>query len=307
MTDEITIVVPTLNAGDLWVSWMRAYNGLVPKINCLIIDSSSTDDTVILAKENNVAVHSIDRSSFDHGGTRNLALSLTDASIIVYMTQDAVFENENSIRDIVSPFIDKSVGAVYGRQLPRPDANIFERYSRLRNYPAESYVRSYDDKAKYGIKTAFMSNSFAAYRRDLLESVGGFPSDQIFGEDMYVAAKLLKAGYKVAYAADARVFHSHGYSLMQDFRRYFDMGVFHAREPWIRDEFGTAEKEGMKFVISEMRYVLKYEPLKVPLGLLRTLLRYLGFRLGLVEKSIPYRAKCLFSMNSGFFKKEAGE
>ena len=303
MTDEITIVVPTLNAGDLWVSWLRAFNEISPKTKCLVIDSSSTDNTVKLAKENGIEVHPIDRLSFDHGGTRNLALSLTTGSHIIYMTQDAVFEREDSIRKIMSPFTDKNVAAVYGRQLPRADADIFERYSRVHNYPPLSYSRDYDDRYAYGIKTAFLSNSFAAYRRDVLESIGGFPCNQIFGEDMYVAAKLLKTGHRIAYAADACVYHSHKYTIGQEFKRYFDMGVFHAREPWIREDFGTAEKEGMKFVISEMRYVLMHEPLKIPLGLLRTLLRYLGFRLGLMEKKLPYRVKSLLSMNSGFFEK----
>ena len=67
---------------------------------------------------------------------------------------------------------------------------------------------------------------------------------------MPVAARRLKAAYKIAYAADACVYHSHDYSLWREMKRYFDMGVFHAHESWIREEFGGAEVEGMKFVVS---------------------------------------------------------
>ena len=41
------------------------------------------------------------------------------------------------------------------------------------------------------MKTAFNSNSFAAYRRKALKDVGGFPINTILSEDMYVTAKML--------------------------------------------------------------------------------------------------------------------
>ena len=83
-----------------------------------------------------------------------------------------------------------------------------------------------------GIKAAFLSNSFAAYRRSALESVGGFPSDTIFGEDTFAAAKMLLNGWKIAYSAEATVYHSHNLTFIEEFRRYFDIGVFHSREKW---------------------------------------------------------------------------
>ncbi|VCW13919.1 hypothetical protein BANRA_01245 [Escherichia coli] len=43
---------------------------------------------------------------------------------------------------------------------------------------------------------------------------------------MYYTAKAILAGYKVAYVADAVVKHSHNYSPIDEFKRYFDIGVF---------------------------------------------------------------------------------
>jgi len=117
-----------------------------------------------------------------------------------------------------------------------------------------------------------------------------------------VAAKMLKAGYKIAYAAGACVYHSHDYSLFQEMKRYFDMGVFHANEPWIRQELGGAEGEGLKFVISEMKYLLENAFWRIPEGMLRTILRYTGFRLGLMEKKLPFWLKKRLAMNHGYFK-----
>lgn len=57
---------------------------------------------------------------------------------------------------------------------------------------------------------------------------------------MYFAAKSVLNGYKVAYIAEAMVRHSHNYSLTEEFKRYFDIGVFHADQQWIRNDFGGA-------------------------------------------------------------------
>jgi rhamnosyltransferase len=132
--------------------------------------------------------------------------------------------------------------------------------------------------------------------------VGYFPADVIFGEDMYAAARLLQKGYTIAYAADACVYHSHDYTIMQEFKRYFDMGVFHSREPWIINELGKAEGEGVNFVISELRYLLRHAFWRIPEALLRSVLKYAAFRLGLIEAHIPLGIKRKLSMNPGYFK-----
>jgi len=298
------LVCPTLNAGELfndWVSVLTSQSCQPDRI--IIIDSDSVDNTVGAAIDAGFKVKQINRSEFNHGGTRQQAINhVGDFDRVVFLTQDAILASPDAIKSILQPFEDDQVVAVCGRQLPRKNARCIEAHARLFNYSDQSCTRSMDDIKHYGLKTAFISNSFAAYRISALQEAGGFPENVIFGEDMYVAAKMLKAGYKIAYAADACVYHSHDYSLMQEFRRYFDMGVFHAREPWIRQQFGGAEGEGLKFVRSEFRYLLKHAFWQVPEGLLRKIFAYIGFRLGLVEDRLPFWLKRRLAMNQGYFK-----
>jgi rhamnosyltransferase len=301
MLKDVVIIVPTLNAGELWRKWINAYNQLDNKPECLVIDSSSSDDTVRLAREAGFKVEVIGKNDFDHGGTRNLGLSLTSSRYVIFMTQDAILADRNSVNSLLKPFQDDSIAAVCGRQLARENAGVFEKYSRYKNYPDHSTVKSYADKGRYGIRTAFMSNSFSAYRRDVLETFNGFPNKQIFGEDMSVTARMLNAGWKIAYASEAKVIHSHNYTLRQEMKRYFDMGVFHAREPWIREEFGGAEKAGLGFFGSEISYLCIHAFWRIPEGLLRTVFRYTGFRLGLIENRLPLWLKRVLVMNSGYF------
>lgn len=297
------VIVPTLNAGSLWIEWLDVFNRqTVRPERLLVIDSESSDNTVSHAKECGFEVKVINRNEFDHGGTRQDGVNcLDDVDVCVFLTQDAILSGADSLSEILKEFHNDRVAAVCGRQLPRRQATPIEAHARLYNYSSETFSRSINDAKKYGLKTAFISNSFAAYRVAALNEVGGFPEDVIFGEDMYVATKLLMANYEIAYAAGACVYHSHDYSLWQEMKRYFDMGVFHAREPWIRKELGGAEGEGVKFVASEIMYLLRNAFWQVPEGLLRTLFRYTGFRLGLVEKRLPCWLKRILAMNKGYF------
>jgi rhamnosyltransferase len=206
-----------------------------------------------------------------------------------------------AISRLVSVFANPSVACVYGKQLPHTDATPVAAHARLFNYPAASRVVSLADKERLGLKACFMSNSFAAYRVADLQAVGGFPSDVILGEDMSVAARLLMAGKSVAYVADACAYHSHNYSVMQEFRRYFDTGVFHARSPWLLAEFGSAGGEGLRFVRSELAYLWRHAPGWIPSALVRTAAKLIGYRLGRLESRWPLWFKRWCSMHKGYW------
>ena len=116
--------------------------------------------------------------------------------------------------------------------MPRTVARGIERHARLTNYPPASETRSLEDRARSGVKTVFCSDSFAAYRTAALAAVGGFPEDAFFAEDQLVAGQMLIKGWRIAYRGDAEVIHSHGYTIAEEFRRYFDVGVFHRWLGW---------------------------------------------------------------------------
>ncbi|BBI49657.1 hypothetical protein HORIV_20780 [Vreelandella olivaria] len=97
---------------------------------------------------------------------------------------------------------------------------------------------------------------------------------------MIAGARLLKAGWKLAYCAEACALHSHNYSLVEEFQRYFDIGVLHHREAWLLDWLGRAEGEGGRFVRSELSYLWRRAPWRLPEAGLRTLLKYAGVSVG---------------------------
>lgn len=298
------IIIPVLNGGEIWKKCIASLlNQGINANDVIVIDSGSNDGSLELAEESGFFAVEINKSEFNHGRTRQNALKYAkDADVVVYMTQDAVLASPDSIHILVSVFEDKSVGSAFGRQLPREGAGVIESHARIFNYPDVSYKRRYDDKTKYGMKTAFISNSFAAYSIKALEDVGGFPGDVILGEDAFVAAKMLKTGYIHAYQAEATVYHSHSYTLIEEFKRYFDTGVFHKQNQWILNEFGKPEGEGLRYIKSELGFVLKNAPLQIIKSMASHWFKYLGYSLGKNESVIPVAIKRHLSMHKVYWQ-----
>lgn len=302
---RVALIIPTRNAG--------AYlERLLPALACqtlqpdefLVVDSSSRDDSVVRLCEAGARVEVIEPGQFNHGGTRRWASQQVEADVLIYLTQDAIPATPETFARIVSALYgEPDIGVAYGRQLPHADAGLLGAQSRRFNYPPVSRTKRLADAGELGIKTCFSSDSFSVYRRNALEAVGGFPEDVIGSEDAYVAARMLLAGYAVRYAADAEVHHSHDYRMLEEFRRYFDIGVFYGRERWIGEAFGAAGGEGLRYVKAELQALMVAGAFwRVPEVLLRTAVKLLGYRIGQGERYLDSGLKRRLSMFPGYWK-----
>ncbi|HEY1577928.1 MAG TPA: glycosyltransferase [Terracidiphilus sp.] len=305
MTEQVALIIPTYNAARYWdalSAGIRAQT-LVPDRK-IVIDSSSKDGTAEKARRDGFEVLEISPQEFNHGGTRQMGAEYAgDKNILIYLTQDAVPFGTDAFANLVRAFEEPEIGAAYGRQLPRERATPIEAHARHFSYAAETAVRSWEGRKTLGFKSIFFSNAFGAYRREALMSVGGFSRDVIFGEDTLVVARMHRAGWKTAYAADALVRHSHDYSIGEEFRRYFDIGVLHARENWLIDHFGSASGEGRRFVLSEFKYLIRHAPHHVPSAVARTFAKYLGYKIGRRESRIDPRLKYRLGMNRQYWSR----
>ena len=280
MNIPISIIIPTYNAGKEFEKLALMIKKQTVNINqVLVIDSTSTDETVKIANKYGFTVEIIPKSEFGHGKTRQYALEKVTTEIVVFLTQDSLLYDEFSVEKLVQCLVsDKEIAAVYGRQMPYENTGILGRFARLYNYPPISKINNFDDIKERGIKTAFLSDSFSAYKKTMLNKIGGFP-DVNFGEDTYVAAKLLMNGYKTVYCAEAKVYHSHDYGLIEQYRRNKEIGKFHRQEKWLLETFGKAEGEGLKFVINEAKYLVKNGKFYyLPIAFLHNAVKYLGYR-----------------------------
>lgn len=256
-TPTVSVIIPTLNAeGEIGPLIQNHISQTLAPSEILVVDSSSDDRT---AEEVDKAASSgggscvrlleIERSDFNHGGTRRMAVDRTFGEFILLLTQDAVPLDEAFIERLVSPFSDERIAISTGRQVPKSDAVRYEQLVREFNYPRESYVRSSADLERCGIKTYFTSDVCCAYRRSAYEELGGFPESCNTSEDMHLAIRAISRGWSIAYAADAAVLHSHNLTPPQQFRRNLEVGYFLETQ---KDLLGGISEtgEGMRLVRS---------------------------------------------------------
>lgn len=302
LLQPVVLLVPTLNPGPGFAQWIAAVKAQTRQPDRVVVmDSGSTDGTVAACHAAGWTVHAV--HNFDHGGTRQEGIDqfAPPDGLAVWMTQDAVLNDPQSLACLLSAFDDPQVAAAYGRQLPHTQATALAAHARAFNYPDTSHNQTLADAPARGLKACFLSDSFAAYRVSDLQSVGGFARRILCAEDMHLAARLLMAGKTIRYQARACVRHSHNYSRLQEIRRYFDTGAFHAQNAWLMDTFGQAHSEGWRFVRSECRYLLLRAPWLLPDALLRTALKWWAYRLGQHEQQWPVGLKRHMSLNQGYW------
>ncbi len=228
-----------------------------------------------------VEVVHITRHEFDHAGTRDMGLRMSDADYVLFMTMDAIPKDNYLVEKLLSGFRRAdNIAVSYARQLPKKDCNRIEQITREFNYPAQSRVQTSDDIKELGIKAYFCSDVCAMYDTSIYRSLGGFKAPAIFNEDMVYAAGALDAGYAVSYCADALVYHSHNYTGRQYYRRNFDLGVSQADHPEIFERFNV-KGTGMQLVRKSLAQICRRG---TPADIIRLVyysgMKYLGFRKG---------------------------
>ncbi len=306
VSPKISILIPTKNGAQTINEVLASLSIQSIEFGEIVIaDSGSEDETVDIAKSYGVKLIDIDPLTFDHGGTRTELCNLSQGEILVFLTQDAILKRRDSVEKLVRPLIlDKKVAACYGRQLPNYNADHFAQSLREFNYPENAAIYNYTDREEFGIKTIFTSNSFACYRKSALAEIGYFKDGLIFGEDTVAVGRLLLKGYKNVYAADALVYHSHNNKLSDEFKRYFDIGVLHAKENWLLEEYGNTTVQSKKYLIHELKdihmgkkYGLLFELL------LRITLKYCGYRIGRYYRRLPKKIILACSMHRNWWLK----
>ena len=237
------MIIPTLNPGPQLAELLDSLsNQTAPPDEILIVDSASDDGTPGLAMERaGVRMIQISRQEFDHGGTRDMAFRACRSPFAVFMTQDALPTDSRCMENLLSPLADDRVAAVCARQIARPEARAAEKAFREFRYPDTSEVWGKEDVPRLGIRSFLLSDSCCVYRRTAYDAVGGFERPIVTNEDMLIAADFLDAGYRLAYQANACVWHSHRYTLRQEYQRNCRIGQFLSR---YGHRFGDAGEMG---------------------------------------------------------------
>lgn len=276
---------------------------LKPRV--LVVNSSSNDGTVELAREMGAEVLVNPRREFNHGSTREAARKFLGTDIVVMITPDAIPSGPDMVEKLVRPLFDDSkVALSYARQLPHDGADFFESFPRAFNYPDKSEVRSLEDIQLQGPRTFFCSDSCAAWSNTALDAIGGFETT-LTAEDTIAAARLIYAGYKLAYTAEAVVQHSHRYSLKQEFKRYFDTGLMRRQYSDLLFCHSGDEKRGASFFRAMVSDLAKSRPHLLPYAFAQAAAKFSGYKVGYHARRAPLVLKKLLSSQDFYWTSTA--
>jgi len=282
--DRVAVVIPTRNPGHGLRAIIDVVLGQqlvgattqgpleIGALEVLVIDTASSDGTQAWLgahPDPRLRLHTITVSEFGHGRTRNLAMTLTTAPFVAFLTHDARPANQDWLRQLLAPALaDTGVAGVFGRHCAHPGANPFTALALERHFQgfADQAVVALDDRERYARDQGyrrqlhFFSNNNSLLRRQAWEQIP-FP-DVDFAEDQAWAQAIIEAGHRKAYAEQALVYHSHELSLTETLQRSFDeadafrrhfgyadgQSIVGLLRQWLREtrfEVGTARAGGL--------------------------------------------------------------
>jgi rhamnosyltransferase len=223
---EISIVIPAKDEALNIRSCLDAVFSQVTsaEFEVILVDSGSTDGTPEVVSSYPVRLYRIAPEEFHHARTRNYLASLARGKYLVYLNADAFPASPNWLNSLISNFSDSSVGAVYGRHLPKPDCNLERQAVLATMYGSEKIVKERSRKQELGYRYYHLSTVNAAIRKDVWESTG-FPEELKIYEDVGIAKRILDGNWKIVYEPSAVVYHSDNHTPNGLFKRYFDLGV----------------------------------------------------------------------------------
>jgi rhamnosyltransferase len=250
----VSVAIPVLNGGASFreVLPVVARQRIDAEVELVVADSGSTDGTREFALAQGAKVVDVAPGTFSHGGTRNLLMEHSSGDYVAFLTDDAVPASERWLERLVGAFaIDAGIGLAFGPYIPRPDAppmvarELTEFFASLSPDGRVRIDRGLRDEDRRPGPVTFHTDANGCVARRAWERVPFRPVGS--AEDQALALDMLAAGYAKAYVPDAAVVHSHDYSTLNWFRRFFD--EFRS----LREVYGHVEEIGLRYTLGTIR------------------------------------------------------
>jgi len=296
---ETSILIPTKNgAKDIGACLEAIYSQKdVGPFEVLVVDSGSTDATLEIVRRYPARIEQIPPEAFHHARTRNAVASLAGGQFLVFLSQDAIPASDTWLVSLLKNFQDPQVGAVYGRQLPKPASGWERRSAFSALYGDARLVKMPMDGIGLGYKYYHFSNANSAIRKKVWE-VTRFPEDLKVFEDVGIAKRILDAGWRIVYEPDAVALHSHDFPFDTLFRRYFDIGVVYQRLGiWNDNSRAFLWRDGLKAFRVKLSSLFEKEArTSAGSSMIKDIGKYVAIQLGRNEKLLPRALKKKLSL-----------
>lgn len=259
---KISVIIPVKNGACALGRCLKSIRDQVGvgKVEIIILDSGSKDQSVAIAKEFGALVLSIPPQEFNHGLTRNMGVDVAGGDLLFFTVQDACLSEADILQKMSNHFSKSEVMGVVGHQAVPHDRDKnpllwFRRFTepqiryKFLKQPAD-YQRLTDLQK---IDLIAWDNVVAMYRKTSLVvlpfSKTGFAEDWIWSRDA-----LLK-GYTLVYDPSLIVYHYHhlsyDYAYRMNFTVNYHMYKYFGFEPTLREPIFPAVRAGYHLIKNE--------------------------------------------------------
>lgn len=153
---------------------------------------------------------------------RNLAVTQASGEIILFLDDDCLI-TENWFDTLVEPFQDDTVVGVQGGVTVPFGTNSFGWAESILGFPGGGIRRVVEAKGEIG-ETTEISTLNCAYRKWVIEKVGGFDENLTLGSEDYLLAKQACLYGRCLFVPNALVFHEPRGSLKKIWRWFVRRG-----------------------------------------------------------------------------------
>ncbi|MDO4699762.1 MAG: MBL fold metallo-hydrolase [Moraxella sp.] len=210
---KISIIIRTLNEERYLQKLLESiYDQEVGDLGLevVLIDSGSTDKTLQIAQQFNCHILHITREEFSFGRSLNRACEVAVGDILVMISGHCIPKDKYWLQNLCQPLLDGKAQYAYGKQLGGDDSQ-FSEIQIFEKYFADSSAIPQEDFYCNNANAALLKIFWEKYKFD--ENLTGL-------EDFDLAKKLVIDGGRVAYIANAGVYHLHHESWDQVSRRF---------------------------------------------------------------------------------------
>ncbi|WP_317705641.1 MBL fold metallo-hydrolase [Methylomarinovum caldicuralii] len=210
---QVSIIIRTLNEARyldelLTVIARQEIDSITYEV--VLVDSGSTDGTLQIAERHGCRIYHITREEFSFGRALNIGCEAAAGEILVFISGHCVPANNRWLQHLCQPILDGQAQYTYGRQISGPESHYSERRIFAKYFPEKSRIPQ-EGFFCNNANSALLKSAWAEY---------GFDEELTGLEDMELAQRLVKAGGKVAYVAEAAVYHHHNETWPQVRRRF---------------------------------------------------------------------------------------
>ncbi|MFH1055313.1 MAG: glycosyltransferase [Candidatus Altiarchaeota archaeon] len=214
---KASIVIPCKNGQDTLEMCLKSIAELEfpDGFELILIDDGSTDKTFEIMRKFKREHLRIETTILKGGGVLgagnaiNIGWKAAKSDLVAVTNADCVVAKD-WLTEILKPFQDSAVGGATGNVITPDGMNILQR---LIGYELEYRYSRYP---RYILSP---QDSNLAYRRKVLEEVGGYDTQFRTGYDVDIGYRVNEAGYKIEFNPKARVWHYHRAGLKSYWRQ----------------------------------------------------------------------------------------